>query len=67
MVRQYIGRSKLYKHVYIFTDGLKLIYNANLKGRGSSKVYDTEKEAALQADKMLLCMGKPPVNILVRK
>jgi hypothetical protein len=33
----------------------------------SMKGYDTEREAAIAIDKILISKGKEPVNILVRK
>lgn len=59
---KYIGVSKLYKHVYLHK------YLNNIKWRchilNFSKFFDTEKEAAICADKYLIKIGKTPVNVL---
>jgi uncharacterized protein YlxP (DUF503 family) len=59
-----IGRSK-YKYVVKIqkTDGT---YVYQMSVLGVCMVFDTEREAALKVDKMLISKGKEPVNILKR-
>ena len=57
-----------YKHV----EGLQKDTNGdvhwclNIKGVGRNK-FKTERDAALAADKYLISVGKPPVNILIKR
>ena len=69
-------KSDKYKHVFEITqhDGF-VYYMANTKSRSKvlgktcskSLYYETEREAAVSVDKMLLSIGKQPVNILIKK
>ena len=60
----YIGHSK-YMYVTIFKNyKLQLVYNAQVKSK--SRVFLNERDAAIYADKLLIMMGKEPVNILKR-
>jgi len=43
---------------------LQLVYNAQVKSK--SRVFLNERDAAIYADKLLIMMGKEPVNILKR-
>ena len=58
------GKSK-YKYVLqiMKTDGT---YSYQMSVCGVCRVYDTEREAALKVDKVLISKGKEPVNILKR-
>lgn len=57
--------SKTYKYVYQRRKGLRIIWSGEILGR--SKWFDTEREAALFVDKVLIENGKSPVNILKLK
>lgn len=60
----YVGHSK-YKYVVIFMNyKLDLVFNAQVKNK--SKTFLVEREAAIHVDKLLIMMGKEPVNILKR-
>ena len=65
--QKYLGKSTLYKHVYLKQDPKtrNIVYVCML--HRISKMFLTEREAALCADKILLRLGKEPVNILKRK
>ena len=47
-------------------NGLIYYLRCKMNGYGHCR-YKTEREAALSADKILISVGKEPVNILVRK
>ena len=44
----------------------KITWVVHMKGIGRNG-FNTEREAAIAADKILISKGKEPVNILVRK
>jgi hypothetical protein len=59
-------RSKLYKYVsYDFDRNGLRVWKARVLSRETH--HDTEREAAVAADKLLLSFGKEPVNILKKK
>jgi hypothetical protein len=58
-------KSDTYKYVTKATDMNGKIFWRFRYGN-TSKFYNTEKEAAITADKFLIAMGKEPVNILKR-
>jgi len=72
-ILQYIKCSDKYKYVSIYkvNDGIfyrALFVRTYKYGQYSgSKLYDTEREAALAVDKYLLSIGRNPVNILKKK
>ncbi|MBP9793301.1 MAG: hypothetical protein KBC56_04815 [Flavobacterium sp.] len=60
-------KSTKYKHVYhVLRNGKDLVWCFQVWGSGK-KFCDTEREAAIAADKYLISKRKEPVNILVRK
>lgn len=61
-----IRKSDKYKYVALFEtkEGLE---RWGVQMMGNTKYYDSEREAALSVDKVLINKGKEPVNILVRK
>ena len=65
----YKAKSK-YKYVSVMERKGKIeyrgIYTAK-SGKKNGKNFPTEREAAIYVDKMLIEMGKEPVNILKRK
>ncbi len=62
-----IRKSDKYKYVtLIMYNGVEK-WQSSLGKWGGGKVFNSEREAALNADKRLLEKGKKPVNILVRK
>lgn len=64
---RYKGKSDTYSNVYKYEskrDGVK--WRAK-QGGSTSDWFETEKEAAIAADKMLIKAGKEPVNVLKRK
>ena len=61
----YIENSKVYKYVSKYKMGAKILWLGKVLRTG--KTFDTEREAALYVDKVLLNKGKKPVNILVAK
>lgn len=63
--RKYI-KSDTYKYVTKAIDMNGKIFWRFRIGN-TNKFYDTEKKAAIAADKFLINKGKEPVNILVRK
>ena len=65
--QKWLGKSTLYKHVYLWEDPKNKIIRYMCSVLGVSKVFLVEREAALCADKILLRLGKEPVNILKRK
>lgn len=62
-----LGKSTLYKHVYLRKCPKTGIIKYACQVCGINKLFLTEREAALCADKILLRLGKEPVNILKRK
>ena len=62
-----IRKSDKYKYVHLILYNGVEKWQSALGAFGGSKVFDTEREAALNADKRLLEKGKEPVNILIRK
>ena len=62
---KYIENSKTYKYVQKYKVGDKIKWLGKVLRTG--KTFETEREAALYVDKVLLNKGKEPVNILVRK
>ena len=62
---RYVERSKTYKYVVKKRKGVRIIWEGVVLGR--SKWFDTEREAALFVDKVLIENGKSPVNILKLK
>ena len=67
--KKYVGKSKMYKHVYIHEIDGQHYYRALINlGLGNwGKFFESERQAALAVDKKLLESGKEPVNILVKK
>jgi hypothetical protein len=59
-------KSKTYKYVTKSIDMNGKIHWRFRYGN-TSKFYETEREAAIAADRFLISIGKEPVNILVRK
>jgi hypothetical protein len=59
----YKGKSKKYKGVYIYEMRNEIKYKAG-SGVMATRFFDTEREAALHFDKMMIFKGKSPVNIL---
>lgn len=55
-----------YKHVQIMDMNDKFYYVVNMQGVGRNS-FDSEREAAIAVDKILISKGKEPVNILKRK
>ena len=71
-MEKYIGKSKEYKHVYVYqSDTIKnTYYKALVSISGLTKRkgdFKTEIEAAKWVDMTLIRNGKEPVNILKRK
>lgn len=62
---KYVECSKTYKYVEKLRKGERIIWKGVVLGR--SKWFDTEREAALFVDKVLIENGKSPVNILKLK
>lgn len=62
---KYVERSKTYKYVCQRRKGERIIWYGRILGR--QKWFDTEREAALFVDKVLIENGKNPVNILKLK
>jgi len=62
---KYIENSKTYKYVQKYKEGDKIKWLGKVLRTG--KTFETEREAALYVDKVLLNKGKKPVNILVAK
>ena len=60
-----VEASKTYKYVYRRRKGVRIIWHGEILGR--SKRFNTELEAALFVDKVLIENGKSPVNILKLK
>ena len=52
-----------YRYVEIVYLSGKIYYRVSMKGV-SKDSFDTEREAAIAADKLLIKKGKEPVNIL---
>ena len=64
---RYIGMSIKYKYVSKVAHNGKIKYRGtNVKGM-NTRNYNTEREAAIAVDKILLNKGYDAVNILVRK
>jgi len=55
-----------YKYVQNLKKDGKDVWCINMKGISKAK-FDTERQAAIAVDKLLIGKGKEPVNILVRK
>jgi len=55
-----------YRYVEIVEVSGKIYYRVSMSGV-SKDSFNTEREAAIAADKLLIKKGKEPVNILVRK
>jgi len=56
-------KKSTYKYVaQMLRGGITTIYSACILGK--SKSFDTEREAAIYVDKVLILAGKKPVNIL---
>ena len=71
---KYVRKSDKYKYVGLFKDGNGKDEHWVAQGitnpkdpRSWSKICDTEREAAIAADKRLIDLGREPVNILKRK
>ena len=64
---KYIGKSQLYKYVYIRqnTATKEIKYEGRVIGK--TQTFNTEREAAIFVDTILLKNNKPSVNILVLK
>lgn len=62
---KYIENSKNYKYVQKYKKGDKIKWLGKVLRTG--KTFETEREAALYVDKVLINKGKEPVNILVSK
>ncbi len=56
-----------YKHVDKMMMNDKIYFRRLAMFGKGHKTYDTEREAAIAADVLLIENGKEPVNILVRK
>ena len=54
-----------YKHVASINTSSAQRWYVNMKGVGRNK-FDTEREAAIAVDKLLIGRGKEPVNVLTR-
>lgn len=64
---KYIEMSKTYKYVSKVENNGKIKFRGtNVKGV-NTKMFDTEREAAIAVDKALLNKGFLPVNILIKK
>ena len=61
----YIEGSKVYKYVSKYKHGTKILWLGKVLKTG--KNFDTEREAAIYVDTVLLNKGKKPVNILKAK
>lgn len=69
---KYEGRHPIYAHVYINTHKItgKTVYKASItrNSRSASErcsmLFDSDREAAIYIDKLLIKAGKEPVNIL---
>ncbi len=61
---------KYYPSKYKYVQNLKKdgndVWCINMEGVSKAK-FDTERQAAIAIDKLLISKGKEPVNILVRK
>lgn len=55
-----------YKYVQNLKKDGKDVWCVNMPGVSKAK-FDTERQAAIVVDKLLIGKGKEPVNILVRK
>lgn len=55
-----------YKYVQNLKQDGKDVWCINMTGISKAK-FDTERQAAIAVDKLLIKKGKEPVNILVRK
>ena len=69
---KYIGKSQLYKYVYIRenTATKEIKYEGRVIGKTIGQhiqTFNTEREAAIFVDTILLQNNKPSVNILVLK
>ncbi len=64
-IRGKVSGKSIYKYVLqiMKTDGT---YAYQISVCGVCMVFDTEREAALKVDKVLISKGKEPVNILKR-
>lgn len=62
-----LGKSTLYKHVYLRKCPKTGIIRYLCQVHGIGKMFLIEREAALYADKILLRHSKEPVNILKKK
>lgn len=64
-------KSKLYKYVYNIVNwrgkAISWYYNINDKGKQLSKFCTDERQAAVEADIILIKLGREPVNILKKK
>lgn len=61
-----VGESKKYKHVRIVSDStMREFWQTNCMNE--LKEFMTEREAAIEVDKILIKSGKEPVNILKAK
>lgn len=69
---KYEGRHPIYAHVYVNTHKLtgKKVYKASIVRNSRSAaercamLFDSDREAAIYIDKLLIKAGKEPVNIL---
>ncbi len=61
-----VHKKSNYKYVRGWTCSGKIHWCVSIRGVAQSG-FDTERLAALAADKYLIKMGKEPVNILVKK
>ena len=70
----YVGKSKLYKHVYLYknSSGDITYHGAISKSKKCiSQIakggFESERECAIWVDKQLLYLNEEPVNILIKK
>lgn len=61
-----LGKSSLYKGVYIIKHGKEIKYQAR-NNKFNGHLVSTEREAAIAFDKYLINKGKSPVNILKKQ
>ena len=64
-MRRYVGPSEKYVRVYLYrNDNITKKEDWVAVFPKSTKIFATEREAAIAVDKELINRGKPPVNIL---
>lgn len=66
---EYVGISKIYKgvHIYKFNNEGRIYMKYRGNALRKSAYFDTERDAALFVDSVLINAGKEPVNIYKRK